>query len=150
MSNANVLYGWPFQAVLTSYNTIVAGIKLLLWHELMDRVQIDHLQHSVESKKITPHCEPCSSLLQAGDWPMSLSEEELEAVAAAAQEGDMDAALTLGKATGSATDVASYIVAMTLCTCIVQTEMCLLVRVTAFMRPVAAGCSNSDLRCRLF
>ncbi|KAK9869063.1 hypothetical protein WJX84_000324 [Apatococcus fuscideae] len=32
----------------------------------------------------------------AGDWPMSLSEEELEAVAAAAQEGDSDAALTLG------------------------------------------------------
>lgn len=37
---------------------------------------------------------------------MSLSEEELEAVAAAAQEGDMDAALTLGKASGSA-DIAS-------------------------------------------
>ena len=28
---------------------------------------------------------------------MSLSDEELEAVAAAAQEGDMDAALTLGR-----------------------------------------------------
>ncbi len=36
------------------------------------------------------------ALLQAGDWPMSLAEEELAAVAAAAQEGDADAALTLG------------------------------------------------------
>ncbi len=58
---------------------------------------IAHGQSAVQTRDAGSHSHIyMHAVLQAGDWPMSLSEEELEAVAAAAQEGDADAALTLG------------------------------------------------------
>ncbi|KAK9819038.1 hypothetical protein WJX74_009045 [Apatococcus lobatus] len=77
-----------------------AGQASDLWDDLLE-TQAFEGEEEEEGGEEDPNVGRTFSMAQstrsmAGEWPMSLSDEELEAVAAAAQEGDMDAALTLG------------------------------------------------------